>query len=165
MSLSGVIEMMSITPILGLMLGLAVGIDYSLFILHRHRQQLKGGMGVRDSIALANGTSGNAVVFAGATVVIALLALNVTGVGFLGMMGTVAAFCVLVAALMAVTMTPALLSVTGYAILSKKERRLAGRARRAQTNTMANRFHRFGYRQSVLATVGAVVALVPWRYP
>ena len=161
MSLSGVIEMMSITPILGLMLGLAVGIDYSLFILHRHRQQLKGGMGVRDSIALANGTSGNAVVFAGATVVIALLALNVTGVGFLGMMGTVAAFCVLVAALMAVTMTPALLSVTGYAILSKKERRLAGRAKARPNQHNGEKVTTgLGTGKSVLATVGAVVALV-----
>ncbi|WP_022870975.1 MMPL family transporter [Yaniella halotolerans] len=161
MSLSGVIEMMSITPILGLMLGLAVGIDYSLFILHRHRQQLKGGMGVRDSIALANGTSGNAVVFAGATVVIALLALNVTGVGFLGMMGTVAAFCVLVAALMAVTMTPALLSVTGYAILSKKERRSAGRAKARPNQHNGDKITTgLGTGKSVLATVGAVVALV-----
>ncbi|WP_258934652.1 MMPL family transporter [Nesterenkonia pannonica] len=106
MSLSGAVEMMSVTPILGLMLGLAVGIDYALFILHRHRRQLKSGMGVRDSIGLAVGTAGNAVVFAGATVVIALLALNTTGLGFLGLMGTVAAACVVIAVLMAVTMTP-----------------------------------------------------------
>ncbi len=53
------------TPVLGLMLGLAVGIDYALFIVNRHRRQLKAGMDVRESIALANGTSGNAVVFAG----------------------------------------------------------------------------------------------------
>lgn len=161
MSLSGVIEMMSITPILGLMLGLAVGIDYSLFILHRHRQQLKSGMDVTDSIALANGTSGNAVVFAGATVVIALLALNVTGVGFLGLMGSVAAFCVLVAALMAVTMTPALLSVTGYSILSKKERRSAGRAK-ARPEQYSGDKVTTGMRtgNAVLATVGALVALV-----
>ncbi|MDN5818577.1 MAG: MMPL family transporter [Yaniella sp.] len=161
MSLSGAIEMMSITPILGLMLGLAVGIDYSLFILHRHRQQLKGGMGVTDSIALANGTSGNAVIFAGATVVIALLALNVTGVGFLGMMGTVAAFCVLVAALMAVTMTPALLSVTGYTILSKKERRSAGRAKaRPQQHNGDKVTSGMRTGNTVLATVGAVALLI-----
>lgn len=161
MSLSGVIEMMSITPILGLMLGLAVGIDYSLFILHRHRQQLKSGMDVTDSVALANGTSGNAVVFAGATVVIALLALNVTGVGFLGLMGSVAAFCVLIAALMAVTMTPAMLSVVGYGILSKKERRTAGRAK-ARPGQNANGEHASGMRtgNAVLTTVAALAALV-----
>lgn len=92
MSLSSVVEMMSITPILGLMLGLAVGIDYTLFIIHRHRRQLKDGIPLRESIAMANGTAGNAVVFAGATVVIALLALNVSGLPFLALMGTVAAF-------------------------------------------------------------------------
>ena len=67
------------------MLGLAVGIDYSLFIVNRHRRQLKDGYGVSTSrSALATGTSGNAVVFAGSTVLIALLALNVTGIPFLG---------------------------------------------------------------------------------
>ena len=126
MALSGTVEMMSVTPILGLMLGLAVGIDYALFILHRHRNQLKDGMSVRESIALANGTAGNAVVFAGATVVIALLALNVTGLPFLGLMGTVAAVCVIIAVLMATTMTPALLSLVDRRILRGKERRYIG---------------------------------------
>ena len=126
LSLSGAVEMMSVTPILGLMLGLAVGIDYALFILHRHRRQLKEGMDVVDSIALANGTAGNAVIFAGVTVIIALLALNVTGVGFLALMGSVAAFCVFIAALMAVTMTPATMSLVGLRILSKKERAQVG---------------------------------------
>ena len=126
MALSGAVEMMSITPILGLMLGLAVGIDYALFILHRHRNQLKDGMELRESIALANGTAGNAVVFAGATVVIALLALNVTGLPFLGLMGSVAAACVAIAVLMATTMTPALLSLVDRRILRAKERRYIG---------------------------------------
>ncbi|WP_454041686.1 MMPL family transporter [Cellulosimicrobium sp. Marseille-Q8652] len=127
MSLSGVVEMSSVTPVLGLMLGLAVGIDYSLFIINRHRRQLKQGDEVLESIALANGTSGNAVVFAGATVLIALLALNVTGIPFLGLMGTVGALCVAIAVLIAVTLTPALLSMIGTRILSKRERaRLAG---------------------------------------
>ena len=76
--------MSSVTPVLGVMLGLAVGIDYSLFIINRHRRQLFVGMELRDSIALANGTSGTAVVFAGSTVIIALLALNITGIPFLG---------------------------------------------------------------------------------
>ncbi|GIG23296.1 membrane protein [Cellulomonas chitinilytica] len=122
MSLSGVIEMVSVTPMLGLMLGLAVGIDYSLFIINRHRRQLKQGYDVHESIGLANGTSGNAVVFAGATVLIALVALNITGIPFLGLMGSVGAFCVLVAVLIAVTMTPALLSLIGMRVLNRRER-------------------------------------------
>src|SRR5699024_5555981 len=76
LAFSSLVEMNSVTPVLGVMLGLAVGIDYALFIVHRHRTQLKAGMDVQHSIARANGTSGNAVVFAGSTVVIALLALN-----------------------------------------------------------------------------------------
>ncbi len=122
LAFSGVVEMMSVTPVLGIMLGLAVGIDYALFIVNRHRQQLKAGMPVRESIGLANGTSGNAVVFAGLTVIIALAALNVTGIPFLGMMGTVAAACVAIAVLIAVTLTPALLSLIGAKALSAKER-------------------------------------------
>ncbi|MBZ2198907.1 MMPL family transporter [Occultella gossypii] len=122
LSLSGVVEMVSVTPVLGLMLGLAVGIDYSLFIINRHRRQLKHGEDLHSSIGLANGTSGNAVVFAGATVLIALLALNITGIPFLGLMGTVGAFCILVAVLIAITLTPALLGLVGTRILSRKER-------------------------------------------
>ena len=122
LAFSGVVEMASVTPVLGLMLGLAVGIDYALFIVNRHRRQLKAGYGLQESIALANGTSGNAVVFAGATVLIALLALNVTGIPFLGLMGTVGAACVAIAVLIAITLTPALLKLAGLRILSRKER-------------------------------------------
>lgn len=122
MSLSGAIEMTSTTPVLGVMLGLAVGIDYTLFILNRHRRQLKAGVELRESIGLANGTSGSAVLFAGMTVIIALAALNLTGIGFLGLMGSVGAFAIVVSVLVAVTLTPALLSLAGERVLSKKER-------------------------------------------
>ncbi|MCC3281929.1 MMPL family transporter [Arthrobacter caoxuetaonis] len=122
LAFSGVVEMISVTPVLGLMLGLAVGIDYTLFIVNRHRRQLKQGYDLEESIALANGTSGNAVVFAGATVLIALLALNITGIPFLGLMGTVGAACIAIAVMIAVTLTPAMLKLVGMRILSKKER-------------------------------------------
>lgn len=125
LSLSGTVEMLSVSPVLGVMLGLAVGIDYSLFIINRHRKQLARGMDLHESIGLANGTSGNAVVFAGATVLIALLGLNVVGIGFLGVMGTVGAICVLVAILIAVTLTPAMLALVGRRALTRKERALA----------------------------------------
>ena len=126
LALSGSVEMLSVTPVLGVMLGLAVGIDYSLFILNRHRTQLRNGVPMQESIGLANGTSGNAVVFAGATVLIALLALNLTGVPFLGLMGTVGAVCVFVAILIATTLTPALLGLVGTKILTKKARARIG---------------------------------------
>ncbi len=126
LSFSSLVEFISVTPVLGVMLGLAVGIDYSLFILNRHRTQLKQGMGVHESIGLANGTSGNAVVFAGATVIVALLALNITGIPFLGLMGTVGAVAVFFAILIATSFTPALLSLIGMRILRKKERAKIG---------------------------------------
>ena len=123
MALSGTIEMTSTTPILGVMLGLAVGIDYSLFLLNRHRKQLKTGMELRESIGLATGTSGNAVMFAGLTVIIALAALNLTGIGFLGLMGTMGAVAIALAVLIALTFTPALMSLFGMKVLNRKERK------------------------------------------
>lgn len=135
-ALAGFIEMNSTTPVLGVMLGLAVGIDYSLFILNRHRKQLKDGMDVRTSIALANGTSGSAVFFAGLTVIIALLALNLTGVDFLGLMGTIAAVSIVIAVLAAVTFTPAIASLLGMRVLSRRERRRL--AASPETETLAH---------------------------
>ncbi|NVM94343.1 MMPL family transporter [Arthrobacter wenxiniae] len=120
MALTGVIEMSSISPMLALMLGLAVGIDYSLFIVNRHRQQLLAGMEMRESIAKATGTSGNAVLFAGLTVVIALAALSVTGLPFLAILGLAAAATVAVAVLIALSLTPAILSLMGRRVISKR---------------------------------------------
>lgn len=123
-ALSGVVDMTSSTLTLGEMLGLAVGIDYSLFILNRHRNNLAQGMGMRESIALATGTSGNAVVFAGTTVIIALLALNVVGLPFLSVMGNVAAFAVFLAVTIAVTLTPAVLGLVKTLVVPKKRRKV-----------------------------------------
>ena len=137
LGLSGIIEMSSTTPVLGVMLGLAVGIDYALFLFNRHRKQLKNGMELRASIGLANGTSGNAVVFAGLTVIIALLALNITGVGFLGLMGTMASVAIFISILLAVTLTPALMSLLGMKALSKKERSQIGKETKKEAKAKA----------------------------
>ncbi|KUG56813.1 RND transporter [Serinicoccus chungangensis] len=122
LALSAFIDMQSITPVLALMLGLAVGIDYSLFLINRHREQLRRGMPVAPSIALAVGTSGNAVTFAGLTVIIALVALTLTGIPFLGVMGIVAAATVAIAVLVAITLTPAMLSLMGERVLPRRAR-------------------------------------------
>lgn len=129
LSFSGVVQMASVTPVLGVMLGLAVGIDYALFIVNRHRRQLRQGAEVVESIALANGTAGNAVLFAGSTVIVALLALNVTGIPFLGVMGSVGALCVAIAVLIAVTLTPALLRLAGLRVLNRRARAEIGHPR------------------------------------
>jgi RND superfamily putative drug exporter len=119
-ALSGAFDMSSISPMLALMLGLAVGIDYSLFIVNRHRTQLRSGMDPEESVARATGTSGNAVLFAGLTVIIALSALVVPGLPFLSVMGLAAAGTVAVAVLVALTLTPAMLSLIGRRIISRR---------------------------------------------
>ena len=111
------------------MIGLAVGIDYTLFILSRHRTQLAAGMDPEESAARATGTAGSAVVFAGLTVVIALSGLAVVGIPFLTVMGVGAAGTVLVAVLVALTLLPALLGFAGTP--PRPEARLAGRPPRA----------------------------------
>ncbi len=117
-------EMTSTTPMLALMLGLAVGIDYTLFIVSRHQEQLRSGLGVRESIARATATSGSAVVFAGLTVIIALVGLSVAGIPFLTALGVAAAAAVAIAVLIAITLTPAVLSMAGLKILPRKQRAL-----------------------------------------
>ncbi|OUM40163.1 MMPL family transporter [Arthrobacter sedimenti] len=119
-ALSGIVELNSISPVLALMLGLAVGIDYSLFIVNRHRTQLLHGMEMQESIARATGTAGNAVLFAGITVIVALAALAVPGLPFLTVMGLSAAGTVAVSVLVALTLTPALLALMGRRVISKR---------------------------------------------
>ncbi|QHW34451.1 MMPL family transporter [Paenibacillus rhizovicinus] len=116
-------DMNSTGTILALMLGLAVGIDYSLFIISRHRKQVDGGMEIKESIALATATAGSAVIFAGLTVIIALASLAVLGIPFLSVMGLSASFTVLISVLIAITLIPAILSLIGSRIRSKVRRR------------------------------------------
>ena len=106
-------DISSTTPLLALMLGLAVGIDYALFIISRHREQVIGGMDPEESAARSVATAGSAVIFAGLTVIIALVGLFVAGIPFLTVMGIAAAFAVFLAVLIAVTLTPALLGFAG----------------------------------------------------
>ena len=160
---SGFTEMSETAPILALMLGLAVGIDYALFIVSKHRDLLRRGVPVEESIARANGTAGTAVMFAGLTVVIALAALTVVGVPFLGVMGLGSAFTVLMAMLIAVTLVPALLGFAGYKVLPKKERAAVeaheGDVVSAEEHHSANRWISFIDRHPVVAMLGGVLIL------
>ncbi len=106
----------SVGPTLATMIGLGVGIDYSLFIVTRHRLQLRAGMEVRESVARATATAGGAVLFAGGTVVVALCALAVAGIPLVRNMGFAAAVAVVVAVLAAITLLPALLGALGLKI-------------------------------------------------
>src|SRR5690606_39362308 len=99
----------STTPLLALMLGLAVGIDYALFIMARHQDQVRDGVDPEESAARAVGTAGSAVDFAGITVLISLIGLGFAGIPFLTTMGIAASVAVAVAVAIAVTLTSALL--------------------------------------------------------
>jgi RND superfamily putative drug exporter len=108
------VELTNTAAVLATMLGLAVGIDYALFIIARHREQLADpGLGVRDSIGQAIATAGSAILFAGTTVIIALVSLSVAGIPFLTAMGLAAAATVLIAMLIAMTLVPAVLGFAG----------------------------------------------------
>lgn len=108
---------------LAAMLGLAVGIDYALFIVSRFRQEYAKGYSIQQSIAIANGTAGTAVVFAGVTVIIALVGLAIPKIPFLSMMGYTAAVTVLLAILIAVLVVPAILMLLGQKITPPVDRK------------------------------------------
>jgi putative drug exporter of the RND superfamily len=116
--LGHVVDVASVAPTLATMIGLGVGIDYSLFIVTRHKLQLRDGMEVRESVARAAATSGGAVVFAGGTVVIALVSLLAADIPLVGTLGYSAAVSVLVAVIAATTLLPALLGALGPRINS-----------------------------------------------
>ena len=111
--LSHVTSVPTAVPALASMIGLGVGIDYSLFVLSRHREQMAGGMEVRESIARSVATSGAAVLFAGSTVVLALCSLAIAGIPIVAQMGVLSSIAVLVAILAAITLLPAVMAVLG----------------------------------------------------
>lgn len=129
----------AVTPTLAIMLGLAVGIDYALFIVTRHRKYLMEGIEADKAAARAISTAGNAVIFAALTVIIALAALSVVGIPFLTVMGLAAAGTVAIAALVAVTLIPALLGFAGEKVLSKKQRVLLAKRKAEETPTQIRR--------------------------
>ncbi|WP_066461502.1 MMPL family transporter [Sanguibacter suarezii] len=155
LAFSAVVTISSATLTLALMLGLAVGIDYALFLLSRHRQQLAEGVDPAESAGRAVGTAGSAIVFAGLTVVVALCGLAVTGVPFLAVMGFAAAATVATAVLIAVTLLPALMGFAGTRLVPR------GRAAaRAQRSTQAeNRWGTLITRHPVWTLVAGVLAL------
>jgi RND superfamily putative drug exporter len=152
----------SSAPLLALMIGLAVGIDYSLFILSRHRNQLANGEEPEESAAIAVGTAGSAVVFAGVTVIIALLGLLVVGIPFLSVMGVGAAFAVLIAIGVATTLVPALLGLVKGRLTPKPGSRAYRRATvhdEGSKPTMGLRWVRGVMKRPVLATLAVIAVL------
>ncbi|MGA5119320.1 MMPL family transporter [Streptomyces pseudogriseolus] len=121
--LGHVMTVADFAPMLGLLIGLGVGIDYALFIVTRHRRGLKRGLSVTEAATNAVATTGRAVVFAGATVCIALLGMLILRLNFLNGVAVAASLTVVLTVAASVTLLPALLSLIGTRALSRKERR------------------------------------------
>lgn len=138
-ALASALELGSTTSTLAMMIGLAVGIDYALFIVSRYRAELAEGREREEAAGRAVGTAGSAVVFAGLTVVIALVGLSVVNIPMLTKMGIAAAGTVVIAVLIALTMIPALLGYAGKKVqpAGKKSRWMGGNraAKKAASGT------------------------------
>lgn len=158
-AISSLIPMHSLTAVLGLMLGLAVGIDYALFIVNRQRRFiLDQRLTAPEATARAIGTAGSAVFFAGTTVIIALLALMVVQIQLLTTMALTAAATVLIAVLSALTLLPALLGFIGERICSNKARLNAGTAHDAgSSHRVANTWSKLLVKNRWVAAVGSLV--------
>lgn len=171
-SLSQVIDITSTTPVLAVMLGLAVGIDYSLFIISKYRNYLLEGYTYKDAVAKAVGTAGNAVIFAAATVVIALSALTIVNIPFMSTMGLAGAGTIAVAALVAVTLIPALLGFAGDRIFIGKTKKAIAKAQKREpraSHTISHQtiWYRWGRAitaRPVAILLGAIVviSIIAW---
>ncbi|MCT9075742.1 MMPL family transporter [Streptomyces fulvoviolaceus] len=146
------------TGTLASMLGLAVGIDYAMFVVSRYREERSKGHAPQEAVGLATGTAGSAVVFAGLTVVIALAGLSVVGIPMLTKMGLAAAGAVVMAVLISLTLVPALLGWWPNAVLSRKARR-SGRIEEAGEHNGGTRWARFVLRRPVTVLLLSVVGL------
>ncbi|MET9963251.1 MMPL family transporter [Streptomyces sp. NPDC006326] len=162
-ALANVLDLGSTTSTLAMMIGLAVGIDYALFIVSRYRVELAEGRARDEAAGRAVGTAGSAVVFAGLTVVIALVGLAVVNIPMLTKMGWAAAATVVIAVLVALTLVPAILGFAGKKVLpAGTKSRLFGKGRPAGAAPKPNggtRWARFVLRRPVMVLLVGVLGL------
>ncbi|MFF4449415.1 MMPL family transporter [Streptomyces sp. NPDC001502] len=162
-ALANVLDLGNTTATLATMIGLAVGIDYALFIVSRYRVELAEGRERDEAAGRAVGTAGSAVVFAGLTVVIALVGLAVVNLPMLTKMGFAAAGTVVIAVLVALTLVPAILAFAGKRVLPAGEKsRLFGKGKPAGAEKKANggtRWARFVLRRPVMVLLAGVIGL------
>ncbi|MFD7500273.1 MMPL family transporter [Streptomyces sp. NPDC059850] len=158
LTLSSALGLSATTGTLAMMLGLAVGIDYALFVVSRYREERAKGHAPQEAVGLAVGTAGSAVVFAGLTVVIALAGLAVVGIPMLTKMGLAAAGAVVVAVLIALTLVPAFLGFWPNAVLRRRARK-SGRIEEESENNGGTRWARFVLRRPLPVLLLGVVGL------
>jgi RND superfamily putative drug exporter len=167
-AVASVVNIASASTTVAIMLGLSCGIDYAVFVLSRHRNNLMAGMRPEESVPLAVGTAGSSVVFAGLTVIIALCGMSVVGIPFLTAMGLAAAGAVFIALLISLTLLPAMLGFAGMKIVkfiplgNQHAERVATIAVKAPDTTFGGRWARFVVRFRVpvlFAGVGILVVI------
>ncbi|GAA2306460.1 MMPL family transporter [Streptomyces kunmingensis] len=166
-ALANALDLGSTTSILAMMIGLAVGIDYALFIVSRYRAELAEGREREEAAGRAVGTAGSAVVFAGLTVVIALVGLAVVNIPMLTKMGIAAAGTVAIAVLIALTLIPALLGYAGKRVHGRKARKAQepDKAAAEPKANMGTRWARFVLRRPVMVLVAGVIGLGAMAIP
>ena len=162
--LGHVLSVPSAGPTLATMIGLGVGIDYALFLITRHQEHLRDGRTVVNAVADSVATSGSAIVFAGCTVVVALLSLGVAGIPLVSTLGLASAIAVVAAVLVAITLLPAFLGLLGHRI-----DRLALpaflRPSHEPGTGMWPRWAGFVHRHPIAVTLGSLAVLVPLIIP
>ncbi|MFE8977202.1 MMPL family transporter [Streptomyces cyaneofuscatus] len=159
-ALATALDLGSTTSTLAMMIGLAVGIDYALFIVSRYRAELAEGREREEAAGRAVGTAGSAVVFAGLTVVIALVGLAVVNIPMLTKMGFAAAGTVAIAVVIALTLVPALLGFAGKRVMGRKARKAAEAESRPEAKpNMGTRWARFVLRRPVWVLLVGVLGL------
>ena len=163
--MAGLTDMSTNAPTLASMVGLGVGIDYALFIVTRHRDNLARGMSVPESAGQAIATAGQSVIFAGGTVLVALAGLQFSGVPDFATMGYATGLVVLITVLAAVTLLPALLGALKYRVYSRRARRTGRYESSMSHSPTAARFARMVGRRPVGWLVGSVLVLLALATP
>jgi RND superfamily putative drug exporter len=157
--LAGAMGVSSSAPTIGAMIGLGVGIDYALFIMARYREHRAAGQDNPTALSNAMGSAGSAVLFAGGTVVVAMAALVLTGLGTLASIGLSTSLVVLFAVVTALTLLPALLTLLGDRIDAGRLLRRRRPATRAESTAWWRLAHRVSARPLPYLAVGSVVLL------
>jgi len=164
--LAKVVTFPTTAPTIATLLGLGVAVDYGLFMVARHREQVDGGMGVLSSVRRAAGTSGAAIVVAGSTVAVSVLGLYISGVGFVGALGLAAALVVVVTMISALTLVPAFMGLVkeGVRALPARARaRKEGLTVQQQAAATAAATHE-QHEHSAFARWGRMVSAHPWPW-
>ena len=164
--LARVVTFPTTAPTIATLLGLGVAVDYGLFMVARHREQLDSGMGVLASVRRAAGTSGAAIVVAGSTVAVSVLGLYISGVGFVGALGLAAALVVVVTMISALTLVPAFMGLVREgvrAVFARVRAHKEGLTVQEQAAATAAATHE-QHERSAFARWGRMVSAHPWPW-